>query len=285
MSKPYDATGKELLETDPAGWAAFLGAPRPAGRVRVIDSDLATVTAAADKVLWIDDPSPWILHVEFQSAWDGWLPRRVLAHNAVLAEKYEVPVASVVVLLAPRAEANAITGRYAVAPPVGPAWEFAYLVVRVWELPPDRCLNGPLALAPFAPVADVPPADVPPADVPGVLLRVAARVRNEIDTASGEKLLTAIGLLLQLRYGAMATEDLMKNIPNLRDYAAFRVFVREGRVEGLRDVVLRQGRKKFGPPTPEQEAEVAALTDESRLEALSEKLLDVSTWAELLKPD
>jgi hypothetical protein len=158
--------------------------------------------------------------------------------------------------------------------------------VRVWELPPDRFLTGPLA-----PVADVPPADadVPPADVPGVLSRVAARVRNEADTAAGEKLLTAIGLLLQLRYGAMATEDLMKNIPNLRDYAAFRVFVQEGRdegrVEALRSTILRQGRKKFGPPSPEQESELAAIADYERLEALSEKLLDVSTWAGLLKPE
>jgi hypothetical protein len=58
--------------------------------------------------------------------------------------------------------------------------------------------------------------------------------------------------------------------------------VREGRAEGLRDSLLRQGRKKFGSPSAEQEAVLAAIADVPRLEALAEKLLDVNTWDELL---
>lgn len=62
----------------------------------------------------------------------------------------------------------------------------------------------------------------------------------------------------------------------------YRIGYREGCLCAARSVIQRLGRKKFGPPTPAQEAAVAAITDLARLEALSEKLLDVTTWDELL---
>ncbi|MDB5312667.1 MAG: hypothetical protein JWO38_6869 [Gemmataceae bacterium] len=290
MSQPYDATAKELLETDPAGWAAFLGVTRPTHRVRVVDSDLATITAATDRVLRIEDVPPWLLHVEFQSAWDGWLPRRLLMYNALLGEKHRLPVASVVVLLAPRAEAAALTGRYPVAPPFGPAWEFGYTVVRVWELPAERMLGGPLAVVPLAPVAAVTPAEVP-----DIIARAGQRIRREADADTGDRLMTAIGFLLQLRYGDMTAEELIRKVPDVRDFGPFRTFLEEGRAEGralgqaegraegVRQSILALGRKKFGVPTPEQEAVVNALADLAQLESLREKLLDVTTWDELLK--
>ena len=61
----------------------------------------------------------------------------------------------------------------------------------------------------------------------------------------------------------------------------------EGRVEGQlladRATLLRLGKKKFGrSPTKKQAAEIEAITDAARLEALSDRLLDVNTWGELL---
>jgi hypothetical protein len=61
----------------------------------------------------------------------------------------------------------------------------------------------------------------------------------------------------------------------------------EGRVEGrlneARAMLLRLARKKFGrAPTKKQQAELDAITDLARLEALGEVLLDVSSWGELL---
>ena len=49
-AKPYDATTKFLLETDPAGWLEYVGLGRPAV-TSIIDADLATVTSSADKVI------------------------------------------------------------------------------------------------------------------------------------------------------------------------------------------------------------------------------------------
>ncbi|HEY2909417.1 MAG TPA: hypothetical protein VGI99_04185, partial [Gemmataceae bacterium] len=67
MSKPYDAAGKELLQSDPVGWAALLGIVRPPERIELRDSELSTITAAADKVLLIKDEPNWMLNVEFLS--------------------------------------------------------------------------------------------------------------------------------------------------------------------------------------------------------------------------
>jgi hypothetical protein len=287
--KPYDATAKELLETDPGAWAALFGVARPPGGVRVIDSDLSSISLVTDRVLRVEDAPPWLLHVEFQSSWDGWFPRRLLAYNAVLAEKHELPVASVVVLLAPRADGSALTGRYAVTPPLGPPWEFAYTVVRVWQLPVEVLLTGPPVLLPLAPVAAVAQADVP-----AVLERVGRRIRQEVPDDVGGKLMVAISFLLQLRYDPMTADELMKIAPNVRELPGFRSMLEEGRAEGraegaatgLHDMLLAQGGIKFGtPPSREQEAALGAVTDVPRLRALCVRLLSVSSWEELLRSE
>lgn len=282
--KPYDAAGKELLETDPAGWAAFLGAARPPGRVRLLESELSAVTAAADKVLRVDDDPPWLLDVEFQSGRNPGAPRQLLKYNALLHDRHALPVVSVLVVLAESADAAAYTGRYVVTPPLGPAWEFGYTVVRVWRLPADALLAGPIGLLPLAPVAAVARDRVP-----DVVREVHERLSGETDEATTSRLSVAVGLLLQLRYGPVQTEEILRTYPDIREYAAFRMFIEDGRKEGRAETLLattlRLGRKKFGPPTPTEEAALAAVADADRLETLTDKLLDVATWAELLKPD
>ena len=57
----------------------------------------------------------------------------------------------------------------------------------------------------------------------------------------------------------------------------------EGRLEEARALLLRQGRRKFGKaPTRKQRGELDAGADLARLEALADRLLDVSSWSELL---
>lgn len=65
MPKPFDATLKSLLETSPRDWPALAGYLVEAAEV--IDADISTVSGAADKVLRIPGPSPWLMHVEFQT--------------------------------------------------------------------------------------------------------------------------------------------------------------------------------------------------------------------------
>lgn len=282
MSKPYDATAKALLEADPAGWAGWLGVRRPAGIVSVIDSDLSTVSRAADKVIRVADPDPWILHVEFLSANQVTIGRQMLNYNALLQARHECPVASVLVVLTK--DGNSPTyGTWRVEPPVGPAWEFRYTVVRLYELPPDDLLAGPTALVPLALAAGIPDGELP-----AVLSRAAGRLRT--DPSRSDVLVKACAVLLRLRYGAMALESLLDEIPDVFQEPPFDRLVAkwreegraEGRAEEVRKMLLRQGRKKYGPPTPETESALNAITDIDRLEAMCERLLDVASWDELL---
>ena len=103
MPKPFDATTKELLEKHPRAWLELL-LGRDLGEVRVDDADLSTITSEADKILRIEEPAPWIVHVEFQSSYISELPLRLQRYNILAQFRHSLPVQSVVVLL--RGEAD-----------------------------------------------------------------------------------------------------------------------------------------------------------------------------------
>jgi predicted transposase YdaD len=58
---PFDVATKEHVWEDPAAWLARLGV-YPSGPVEVIDSDITTLTASAEKVIriWEDDPELYL---------------------------------------------------------------------------------------------------------------------------------------------------------------------------------------------------------------------------------
>jgi len=283
VSMPYDATAKDLLEAEPAGLAALLGVVRPSGKIRLVDSDLSTVSAAADKILRIEDDSPWLLHVEFQSSRDLSLPRRMLQYNALLHERHKLLVASVLLLLTPKAEAATYTGEYAIAAPFGPSWSFAYSVLRVWEWSAEAILEGPLALLPLAPIAKVARDQVS-----SVIGRIDQRLVAESDSPTANRVATAIGILLQLRYGAMTAEELIRTVPDIREFGAFRPFIEQGeakgQLKGLQSGILLSGRGPFGAPSESVEQAIRAINSVSQLEGLCTRLSKSKSWDELLNP-
>ena len=111
MTKPLDATMRELYEVEPAAWLEFLGIPVPdPGLVAVIDSNLSTVTADSDKLIRRDGPDPLILHTEFLSGRAVSYPVQLHRYNALAGYKYRVPVWSVLFLLRPAADGPELTG-------------------------------------------------------------------------------------------------------------------------------------------------------------------------------
>jgi hypothetical protein len=77
MAKRVDAATRSFLEKHPADWAAIDGLVENA-LADVINSDLSTLTTEADKVLRVNGPEPWLIHVELQTRHDRKLPLRVL---------------------------------------------------------------------------------------------------------------------------------------------------------------------------------------------------------------
>jgi hypothetical protein len=142
MSHRYDASTKYLVETRLADWLPLCGLKTTAP-IQVIDSDLSTVTAAADRVLRICEDPPWLAHIELQSSRDPDLISNLPLYNVVLERHQGMPVRTFVVLLRPSADSPALTGTVERAfPGESPYLTFRYGVVRVWELPPETFLSG-----------------------------------------------------------------------------------------------------------------------------------------------
>ena len=57
-----------------------------------------------------------------------------------------------------------------------------------------------------------------------------------------------------------------------------------GAIEEARKTLLRQGRKKLGPAGEHVEAEINAMADLDHLHDLIDRILEVSTWDDLLSP-
>jgi regulator of protease activity HflC (stomatin/prohibitin superfamily) len=151
VTKPFDATRRDFLEAHPESWMEYLHLRRQ-GPVRVINADLATITAEADKVLRVEDPEPWLVHVELQDGRDSRLARRLLRYTVLLNYRHALPVFSAVVLLRPEADAPDLSGRLAHRLPRGADYlRFQYHVLRAREQPAEAVLAGGLGTLLMAP--------------------------------------------------------------------------------------------------------------------------------------
>jgi hypothetical protein len=303
LAKHYDATLKDLLETDPSAWLEFLHVGQ-AGPIRVIDSDLATVTAAADKVLLLDGPTPSLIHVEFQASHDLGLPRRLLWYNVLLDYKHDLPVHSVAVLLRPEANSPSFDGRVSRGLPGElDHLSFSYSVVKLWEQPVEPLLEGPLGTLPLAPISNVDPKRLP-----DILRRLGERLEAEAKPDSSARLFAATKILMGIRQPLIAVNELFQEVFGM----SFRVYgieessvardlidkgIAQGMAQGMaqgiakglaneRRLLLSQGRLKFGPPSQEVVATFEGIDSTDRLEAIGLRLFSASTWEEVLaEPD
>ena len=67
-----------------------------------------------------------------------------------------------------------------------------------------------------------------------------------------------------------------------RESSTYQATLEEGRVAEARNILLLQGRACFGEPDILTSARLAAIDDLGTLESLSVRLLNASTWSELL---
>lgn len=300
MTKPFDAAMREVFAIVPPAWMEFFGIPVPdPDLVESLDTNLSTVTAEADQLIRRGGPDPLILHIEFVSGRDLSVPRRVHWYNTLAERKYEAPVWSVLFLLRPSADGPDLTGEYVREfPGRGPNLAFRYDVLRVWELPPERLLTGGLPLLTLAPVSNVAPAQLPE-----VLTAVARRLRDEAGPELAKTLWTATAILTTLRYPREQVSELIEDIamkfleiPGIEESWLYQDILTKGRGEGraegraegeaeeARKILLRQGRKRLGEPDPRVASAIAGIANLDRLDGLLDRILDVSSWDELLPP-
>lgn len=287
MSKPFDAATKYLVETMPADWLALAGVTGV--KAEVIDAELSTVTAAADKAILVTSPARWLVNLELQSSPDKWLDKRLFEYSALLDGKYNLPVQTIVVLLR-RAAGRNVTGEYRRHLPNGECYQwFKYQVIRLWEQPVETLLKSGLGTLPLAPLADVERKQLP-----GVIQRMKERIDREAPPNDKPFLWTATFVLMGLRYPPEVTKQLLRGVREMKESSTYQAILEEGRIEGIaigeaqgevkeaQAILLLMGTKRFGKPTARIRKKIESITSVERLERLVERLLDVTSWQELL---
>ena len=68
----------------------------------------------------------------------------------------------------------------------------------------------------------------------------------------------------------------------MEESATYQAIIARGMRKATCTTLLKLGRIKFGPPSEQIEAALQAITDLERLDRLTERLLFVSSWQELL---
>jgi predicted transposase YdaD len=280
-----------LVETEPASWPVVLG--RPTGRTEVIDADIATVSGAADKVLRVAAEVPYLLHLEFVAGHDvARLPRKLQVRNALLDDRHDLPVRSVVVSLRPQADSPQLTGRYQRAfPGEEPLVTFRYDVVRVWQLAAARLLRGGLGLLPLAVISAVTEAQLP-----GIIQQMQERLQSRRGRQLAPLLWGAAYILLGLRHSPALAEQLFRGVVSMRESATYQAILEEGRIAGrlegqsegalaeARRVLRLVGDAAFGPPDAATAAQIEQLADLARLEEVLTRIRSAASWEVLLGP-
>jgi hypothetical protein len=284
MPGPIDDALKHLTELSPEDWVERGG--WPAASAGLIDADIATITGATDKVIHVDGPPDWLLAVDFQSGHDtlAKLPD-LLVYNSALFRRHGLGVRSLLVLLHRGADSRRLTGLYERGFP-GEPFDVAlrYRIVRVWQVPPQQWLAGGLGLVPLAPLGAVEEAELP-----GVIAQMKRRLDRE-EPARQVELWSATYILMGLRYERALVQILLRGVRSMKESVTYQAILEEGeakgeakgKLEGTRNLLLLQGRDRFGEPPPEVVAALAALTDVGRLEELGVRLLRTSSWQDLL---
>ncbi len=97
MANLLDEPLKHLVESEPEAWLRYFG--MEARGVEVMDADISTLTTAADKVLRAAEPTPFLVHFEFQSGDPTEVEARTLFKDVVLRRRHGLPVVSLLMLL------------------------------------------------------------------------------------------------------------------------------------------------------------------------------------------
>jgi predicted transposase YdaD len=279
--KTYDVTWKELVEPYTADWA-MLVSPQPVQHAEIVDADVSTLSGASDKVIRVQSGGvDWLLNLEAQADHDLTLPERLHFNATVLRRRHSLPVRSAALLLRREANASNMTGEMLWHFPgeTDPQLAFRFQVLRVWQLPLEPLLTGSLGVLPLAPLTD---AAVPL--LPTVIARIDERLRQEVSSREEDShLRNAIILLMGMRYEPNFLQSLFRGVATMLESTSWYPYLmNRGGVAALRSAIKRMGQHRFGPPSTTVSTTLDTLDDINELEQLSVRLLDASSWEELL---
>lgn len=276
MPKPFDVTTKFLIELSPGDWLEYAGLPT--GEVELINANLETVIAEADKVMRVDSVYPYIAHFELQASFDPTILMRLLKYNVLLRERHSFPVRSVLLLLRPESDHPSITGELRFDEPDKECLVFRYRVVRAWQQPVGAVLRGGLGALPLAPLADLSGHSVA-----SVVRKMADRISAEAAPGYAADLWASTYFLMGLRYNESVASQVLKGVRAMRESVTYQATVNEGKAVEARRALFIVGGPLLGAPSDHIRHAVEGTEDIDRLEGMLAKVAIVKSWDELLQ--
>lgn len=276
MSKPFDATLKELVTNHPEDWLRQFGIPI-IGTPEILNVDLSTVTASADTLIRTGE---LVAHIDIESGPDDDRARRMLLYNVLAHHHTGLPVHTVVVLLRPKAGDTADVVEY--GDPDGCGLRFRFRVVRAWEVDAEEWLRGGIGLTPLAVLGRSSVGQTRLQALPAQVERINARAKQEAPDEVGI-LLTAAYILATMHIPAPVAKSIFIAVTAMNDLPGYQLIVEEGVVKGVRNLILTQGREKFGEPTERQANRLNAIEDADRLNRIGLRVLTAESWDSLLR--
>ena len=282
MGMTFDATLKDMGRESPQGFLTTFD-QTPTLPTRLLNVDLSTVTTAADLLIGLGEPLVEVVHLDFQSSAAAWKHADILAYNGLVFTQYHVPVHSIVVLLRPEAAHSNMTGsiRYAPRPGRG-SLDFSYEVKPLWQRPAAGLLSGDLWVVPLAMRVELQTGMTLEEGLASVAQQTARRLEQEADPARAKKLLTDAYLLTGLRVRRAVAAQIFRGVRVMQESDTYLAIIDEGQEKHAKKMLLRLGTKRFGPADDTVQARLNAITDLERLDRQVERLLEASSWEDLL---
>jgi hypothetical protein len=127
------------------------------------------------------------------------------------------------------------------------------------------------------------PQGVPAEDaLARVAQRLIERLEQEAPPDRSRKLLTAAFLLTGLRVRREVARQVFRGVRAMRDSDTYMAIIEEGEEIRAKKDILRVGQKRLGPADATVSARLEAITDLARLDRIIDRLLDATSWQELL---
>jgi hypothetical protein len=280
-NSPYDIASKMIVDADPVAFARLCG---PADSAELLDTNFAS-NVYADRLLKVRyGDSVFLRHVEVQSGYE----RKKLAdagHYASGAHRvHDLEVFSVFVLLNEAADGPAMTGHYSYG-----SSSFGFDVLRLWQFPVEKFLEGALAHLPLTALCDIPEQALP-----GLVDQMSRRIKSEPSDITPSSLWIEFDLLLGLKYPQDFVQWLLKGVGSMQESSTYQAILAEGEARGIalgeargeargkRESILQLGSRRFGAPDAVTRSLLEGIDSLERLDGLVVRAIEAESWNDLL---
>ncbi len=152
----------------------------------------------------------------------------------------------------------------------------------MWEQGVEPFLHGGVALLPLATLCRMPEDKPLPDALREVVREIDRRLIQECEHAQAVRLMTAAFILTGLRVKKGQLGRIYEGVRVMHESTAYDEAMEEGEIRHGHRVLLQLGRKLWGAPDPSIESALSSIQDVERLDRMTEAILSVKSWQQLL---